>query len=69
MKHTKQQSNQAKKNLKAYGDYKESDFYLENGLWYMNCKDNVGISAFDLQRTIITEINEEHYNNLEEQEK
>lgn len=68
MKHTKEQSNRAKKNLKAYGDYMDSDFYLEKGIWYLNCKDNVGISAFDLQRTIIAEIrekqDEEYYDNL-----
>jgi len=48
MKHTKKQSNKAKKNLIAYDRYKECDFYLENDLWYMNCKDNVGVSAYDL---------------------
>lgn len=73
MKHTRQQSNLAKKNLKAYSNYVDSDFYLENNRWYLNCKDNVGISAFDLQKSIITELREEqdqeYYNNLEEQSK
>jgi len=49
MKHTKKQSNKAKKNLIAYDKYKQCDFYLgEDSLWYMNCKDNVGVSAYDL---------------------
>lgn len=57
MKHTPKQSNKAKKNLITWNDYKQIDFYLgEDDLWYLNCKDNVGISAFDLYKTIIQEL-------------
>lgn len=50
MKHTKIESSRAKKKLIDYYDFKEVDFYKENSLWYLNCQDNVGESAWDVWR-------------------
>lgn len=50
MKHTKIESSRAKKKLIDYYDFKEVDFYKEDGLWYLNCQDNVGESAFDVYK-------------------
>lgn len=47
MKHTATESNRAKKKLINYCKFKEIDFYKEDNIWYLNCKDNVGESAFD----------------------
>lgn len=46
MKHTEKQAKKAKRVLIDYHNYKESDFYFDDTI-RMNCKDNVGISAFD----------------------
>ena len=50
MKHTQIESSRAKKKLIDYYDFKEIDFYKENSIWYLNCKDNVGESAFDVYK-------------------
>lgn len=50
MKHAQTESSRAKKKLIDYYDFKEVDFYKEDGLWYLNCKDNVGESAWDVWR-------------------
>jgi len=46
MKHNEKQAKKAKRVLIDYHNYKESDFYFDDTI-RMNCKDNVGISAFD----------------------
>lgn len=53
MKHTKAQSENAKNKLMSLYDYKNIDFYEENEIWYLNCKDNVGESAFDVCEELI----------------
>lgn len=52
MKHSEQQSLKAKNRLKCYYKFKEVDFYNEDNKWYLNCKDNVGESAFDVLKEI-----------------
>lgn len=63
MKHDSKQSAKSKKQLISYYGYKEVDFYIENEIWYLNIKDNVGVSAFDVLRDIketrLLEIQEE----------
>jgi|TARA_R110000782_G_scaffold29041_1_gene72506 hypothetical protein len=46
-KHTRLASNRAKNKLKCLHKLRESDFYLEDNVWKLNFKDNVGITAFD----------------------
>lgn len=50
MKHTKIESSRAKKKLILHYNFKEVDFYKENSIWYLNCQDNVGESAWDVWR-------------------
>lgn len=59
MKHTTKQGIKAKKNLIAYHKFKEVDFYLENDIIYMNCKDNVGEQAYDVFQNILLTQKEE----------
>ena len=48
MKHTKIESSRAKKKLILHYNFKEVDFYKEDSIWYLNCQDNVGGSAWDV---------------------
>jgi len=48
MKHTKIESSRAKKKLILNYNFKEVDFYKEDSIWYLNCQDNVGESAWDV---------------------
>lgn len=50
MKHTKIESSRAKKKLMLHYNFKEVDFYKEDSIWYLNCQDNVGESAWDVWR-------------------
>ncbi len=59
MKHTPYQSTRAKNNLITWTDLQSCDFYQEEGIWYLNCQDNVGVSAFDYWKNLILEQNEE----------
>lgn len=65
MKHSEQQSTRAKNKLKLLYDYKDCDFYSENKRWFLNCKDNVGYSAFDvlkeLQLTYMDNLSQDKY--------
>lgn len=64
MKHTKIESNRAKKKLILHYNFKEVDFYKEDSLWYLNCQDNVGESAFDVYKEKVLTFKE----NLENKE-
>lgn len=61
MKHTKKDSNKSKKHLMNLYHYLESDFYEENDIWYLNTKDEVGLSAYDVYKNKMLEL-KENYN-------
>lgn len=48
MKHTKTQSTRAKNNLIKHFQYKESDFYLDGGIWRCANSEDVEESCFDV---------------------
>lgn len=57
MKHTKTASTKAKNKLITWTKLKQCDFYQEDGIWYLNCQDNVGVSAYDYWNNLILEQN------------
>lgn len=65
MKRTRITSTRAKNNLIKYFNYYENDFHIENGIHYLICKDDWGISAVDVyQEKMLT--NKEVYERAEE---
>lgn len=54
MKHSKYQSTKAKNYLINFQGYHNSDFFQEDGIWYLNCKDEVYLTAFDVYKNLTT---------------
>ena len=59
MKHTKIQSVRAKNNLIKHFDYKDSDFYLSNTIWFCANSEDREESCFDVYKEKMLTLNEE----------